>query len=125
MNFPSNAQVIFDGIMLVASFELIPTDIIYEFFFASQELEEDEVNEKFASIGFEHNLLYNNFGTLGFMLLCAPVFYIFYYMAVKCRGIRCCRKVTNYLRPKLFWSTILRLLIESYIIGLLCCMINV
>ena len=107
--------------MKVAAFEMIPTDSIYEKF---SDAEGRPVTEQFETIGFEHHLLLNNFGTLGVLFGSLPLFYAFYYCISPCKGIYCCRRTAKKLRRYLFWKSALRLTIECYIIGLICCLIN-
>ena len=79
VNIPTNAEVIFNAIMLVAAFESIPTDDIYASFFTVDEGR--PLNSNFETLGFEHHLLLNNFGSLGFILVFIifpsyPLYYI-------------------------------------------------
>ena len=66
--------------MKVASFELIPTDIIYMMLFLSDPDGGNPINGNFEKIGLEHHLLMNNFGTLGFFIVLSPLLYLIYYI---------------------------------------------
>ena len=107
--------------MQVAAFEMIPTDSIYEKF---SDEEGKPINDNFEAIGFEHHLLLNNFGTLGVFFASLPLIYAVYYCIKPCQGIYCCRKSAKRLGKYLFWRSTLRLIIECYIIGLICCLLN-
>ena len=52
-----------------------------------------------------------------------PVFIISFF--IKCfRKYKCCNRSYKKLAKKLYWSIVLRTIIESYVIGLICCFIN-
>ena len=67
----------------------------------------------------------NNFGSLGFFfLVIAPTIYTSYFLARQF-SCSCCKRYTDRLQDKLFYNTILRLIIESYVIGIICIFLNV
>ena len=66
-------MMFFEQLMLIASLEVIPTDTIYDKF---SEVEGSPRTSSFEQIGLEHHLVMNNFGTLGFILLLMPFFYV-------------------------------------------------
>ena len=74
-------------------------------------------------MGFEVRILIINFGSLGIFCLLLPFFYIFYFITTFCQGFKCCRKTKKWLNNKIYWSVTMRLIIESHIIGLICCLI--
>ena len=106
--------------MMIAAFELIPTDDIYEKLFAPIP-EGKPVSENFETLGLEHHLLFHNFGTMGFFGALYPIFYAFYFII---KPFMCCKRCKRSLRRSLFWNALLRYIIESYLIGLLCALIN-
>ena len=65
-----------------------------------------------------------NFGTLGFIFAIMPLFYVFHYSTKFCRSIRCCRRLSYKMNRRLYYGYLLRLILESYIIGWICCLIN-
>ena len=68
----------------------------------------------------------NNFGTLGFIIVCVLTpLYLTYWLFTKFNGYRVCKKVTKRIGAYLIWGTILRMMIESYVIGLICCSLNI
>lgn len=108
--------------MSIAAFEAIPTDLIYSFW-------SDVVGmpraKRFEDLGFEHHLLLDNFGTLGFIIACLPFIYFFeWILRTCCLGYKWCKKRQKSLSKSLYWGTILRLIIESFIIGMICSLIN-
>ena len=68
VSIPQNADLLFQALFKIAAFELVPTDTIYEELFDSDPLSGTPVSPIFENIGFEHHLVMNNFGTLGFFL---------------------------------------------------------
>ena len=106
--------------MLVAAFESIPTDDIYASLFTVDEGR--PINSNFETLGFEHHILLNNFGSLGFIVVFIILpSYPLYYIMKQFHWVRCCRKSAKRLRKYLFWGALLRILLESYVIGYICC----
>ena len=119
---PENAKTIFGAIMSIAAFEVIPTELIYAKW---SDVEGKPRADRFKDLGFEHHLLLDNFGTLGFVLACLPFVYFFeWILRTCCLGYKWCKRQQKSLFKSLYWGTILRLIIESYIIGMICCLIN-
>ena len=121
ITIPENAMIFFGWLMQIAAMEAIPTDLIYE---SVSEIEGEPLNEKFEEIGFEHHLVLNNFGTLGFVLSSLPFLYLLQAITSICQGIKCCRKFSKGLGNKLYYSIVLRTIIESYVIGMICTFIG-
>ena len=67
-----------------------------------------------------------NFGTLGFFfIILIPIYVLEYFVnCFKCKCY-CCRLLGKKLARLLYWNTILRMLIESYIICMICWSINI
>ena len=63
----------FEQLMKIAAIEVIPTDLIYAYF---SEVEGIPFSSTFEELGFEHHLVLNNFGTLGFILAIMPLAYV-------------------------------------------------
>ena len=83
MTIPKNADMLFQALFKIASFELVPTDMIYEWAFSSDPEGGSPVSPIFENIGLEHHLLMNNFGTLGFFASLYPFFYLAYFVVVQ------------------------------------------
>mmetsp|Transcript_5385 Transcript_5385/g.7207 ORF Transcript_5385/g.7207 Transcript_5385/m.7207 type:complete len:122 (+) Transcript_5385:444-809(+) len=111
----------FGWLMMIASLEAIPTDLIYSFF---TDVEGRPLSPIYEEIGLEHHLILNNYGTLGFVFACLPFLYLLHKLAEPCQACRCCRKFAKKLGKKLYWGILLRLIIEGWVIGLLSCLIN-
>ena len=110
--------------MSIAAFELLPADAIYEGLFDMQ-VPAEALNDRYEALGLEHWLLMNNLGTFGCILLFSPFLYVGYYVIACCKGFKICRRATKRLEPKLFWGFLLRMIIEGYVITLICCLINI
>lgn len=90
LKIPTNAETIFDFIMSIAAFEAIPTDDIYA---KVSSVEPEALSSRFETVGLEHFLLLNNFGTLGFVIAMMPFLYAGHWLIIsRLRGIKCCRK---------------------------------
>ena len=92
----------------------------------SQTIEAEPLNNNFESVGLEHFILLNNFGTFGFMIFVIfPIMYLLFYLTKCChKSCKCCKKVSKRIKKMLFWGAILRLIIETYVIGFICCLLN-
>lgn len=71
VNLPSNAGAFFAYLMKIASFDIIPTDIIFNGMFGTEP--PDALNESFDTVGFGTTDFYNNLGSLTFALYAFPV----------------------------------------------------
>lgn len=114
-------MIVFDKLMAIASFEALPTDMIYGWF---SDVEGEPKNDQFEKVGFEHHLILNNFGTLGFIIACLPMVYLIYALLTYCRGFKRVKRFHNKLGISLFWGFPFRMLIESYILCLICVFLN-
>ena len=107
--------------MTIAAFEFLPVDEIYGDLF---EIEGKSFSGKFEELGMDHHLTMNNLGTLGFvMVLLIPLCFIHKIISY-CKAIRCCRKSAQRLGGILYYGTVLRLIMESFVIGFLATLIN-
>lgn len=94
IELPKNVSIIFTGLVWIAAAELIPTDYIYLEWFKA-DIEGNPIETNFEDLGFEHHLLLNNFGTLGFFLLfILPVLYIVHWITDIFQGNKCCRRIS-------------------------------
>ena len=114
-------MMFFEQLMLIASLEVIPTDTIYDKF---SEVEGSPRTSSFEQIGLEHHLVMNNFGTLGFILLLMPFFYVLQILSSGCGRLCCCKKLSKYLSQRLYYKYLIRIIIESYVIAIIGCLLN-
>ena len=66
-----------------------------------------------------------NFGSLGMVLMMYPLLYIYQFLIAFCSFSDRCRRHRRKLGDNLYWGALLRLLIESYMIGILGCFLNI
>ena len=66
----------------------------------------------------------NNLGTLGFILTLLILLHVLVKLMWCCEGDRCCRKSKRWIAKNLYYGMILRTIMESYVIGILCTLIN-
>ena len=116
--------MIFSFLMQIAAFELLPTDEIYEALFGA-DIPAEAFNDRFEIFGLEHWLLMNNLGTFGCILLFSPVLYLLSHLIGWCKAFKVCRQAKKKLELKLFWGYLLRMMIESYMITFICCLLNI
>lgn len=124
INLPENVKIVFRALMTIAAFEFLPTEDWYFSWFNSDPENGNPFSEKFEDLGMEHHLTMNNFGTLGFFVGLLFPLIMLYELINLFQGIKCCRKTARRLGKALFYSVVLRMLMESYVIGLLCTLIN-
>ena len=123
INTPQNVALIFNYLMMIAAFELVPTDDIYENI-DDAGVEAVALNDRYEQIGLEHWLYLSNQGTFGFIIAASMLVYMIYYCLICFKSVKCCRKTIKSLEQRLFWGFTLRLIIESYIITFICCLLN-
>ena len=119
---PANAMVMFGAIMQIAAFDAIPTDPVYEYL----ELDgKDPINDNFESVGFETILIMHNLGSLALFIALSPLYYIYYFLLGCCSHYKKIEEKRKQLGKTIFWGLLLRLIMESYMIVVICCLINV
>ena len=123
INLPANAGLFFKQIMQIAAFDIVeigePLDKLLD-------LEPtDPINENFEAVGFESIYLLNNMGSMAIAYtiwtvcaLCAKILKCFVYHSKRAR------KAYNYLRKKVFYNSLISLILESYSLIAVCCLIN-
>ena len=114
-------MIFFEQLMKVAALEVIPTDAIYEYFSDTLGRPRDL---SFEQVGLEHHLVMNNFGTLGLIFSILPLFMVIQIMTNSCKKVRCCKKLSKFISRRLYYNYPIRIVIESYVIALICCFIN-
>ena len=69
---PANAGLFYGFIMDVASFDLLPTELIYDAYFNLKDEASDSVNSNFESLGYSSMYFLRNMGTLMLVLFSVP-----------------------------------------------------
>ena len=124
VQFPANAFLVFDVMISVATFDLLPTDLILPELFTNLP-EDDPFTDKFDRLGIGSRFLVMNMGTM----LLIFMFYIILYFIYPCvrffrHDIKCCKKTAKKLKPMLFWNHSILFLLEGYLDILIAAFIN-
>ena len=121
---PSNCGLFFKQVMEIAAFDFYEFgDIIHSKF----EIEETEpVSEGFEQIGFESQYFLVNMGT---MVIFYAIYLLCFLIAPVLRACRGCSKFIKRRSKKLdagvYWGNLITLLQESYMIIIVCVLINI
>lgn len=127
---PANAAIFFKFVMEIAAFDLIPTDILYEWAFGWDDTT-DSINTNFEDEGFGSTLFLFNIGSI--LLLCILwIPFLLLHMCCACfikffccgRQDRCWPDRRYKLRNCVFWTHPALTLYESYFVICLCTFIN-
>jgi hypothetical protein len=93
LNYPANISEFFAGLFPLITFDLFPTDDIYEFLFGYEELQADiELNQQFEIVGYEYTFMVGNMGSMFIMMLLMPVSALAYFIILKCVPHWFCRQ---------------------------------
>ena len=115
VQFPANAFMVFNVMVSVATFEILPTDDIFPIFFP--ELPDDSpFNDKFDRMNIGSRYLVMNLGTM-FVILCGYlVLYLLYPIFNFLRNdSQCGAKWQKKLHPMLFWNHAIIFLQEGFL----------
>ena len=121
ISLPANASFFFNMLMQIAAFEVMDMDDSYQ---SITKKATDPLDDNFSAIGFNSMWFFNNMGTLGVTLGILPVLYIIRPLLIPCRKQLRIKKLREDLKKTLYWGTPIRVISESYLIILLCTMIN-
>lgn len=114
-------MIFFGWLIKIAAMEALPTDWIYSHV---TDIEGLPLTPAFEELGLEHHLILNNFGTLGFSIAILPLIYLGIFLASFCNCCDCWTRNRKRWQKDFYWGVLIRLIIESYVIGLLCALIN-
>ena len=121
VRIPQNGYILFQQLMMIAAVELIPTELIYS---KVSSVEPQPLSTTFEELGFQHHLVLDNFGTLGFMFATLPLVYTFELVSRCFIRSKRCKRFSTRLHEKLYVGYLLRLIIQSYVVGIICCFLN-
>jgi hypothetical protein len=73
LNYPSHVQDYFAGIFPLITFDLFPTDDLYEEIFQFSELDYEEgLSEQFSIVGYEYIPIIGNMGSIFVIVVLTP-----------------------------------------------------
>lgn len=127
VSFPGNAFVVFSAMITIATFDILPTDKFFPYFFPLPE-EDEPLNERFDYLGFRSTYFVGNFGSALIGLLILMLMYITYPVLFCCGrnpALKWCKRKAESIRNDLFWNGTLLFVIEAYLDILTCCLINI
>ena len=104
LQFPANAFLIYDVMIAVATFDILPTDDIFPSVF--QDLPEDDAySDKFERLNIGSKFLIMNMGTMLLIFLLYCLLFLIYPCLFKLRKhLKCTKKAHYKLKKILFWS---------------------
>jgi hypothetical protein len=117
VKFPPTALLLYNQLIQIITFDLLPTDDFYPLIFAFPEA--TNLNVPFADFDFGRFFIMN-MGSLFIVIIVTLLQFPIYYIA-KAVG---CKKVQNYYAESQFWTTPLDVIMGSYIEIVFACCIN-
>ena len=121
VSLPANAGFFFKTIMQIAAFEIIEMNEKYVSLTGESST---ALSSNFLLIGFDSMWFINNLSTLGIVLISIPLVYLVRPLLVPFKKKLWAYKIKKYLKKTLYWSFPYRMIHESYLIILICTMIN-
>ena len=82
------------------------------------------LSNNFLLIGFDSMWFINNLSTLGIILISIPLVYLIRPLLIPFKKRQLAFKILRFLKNNLYWSFPYRIIHESYLIILICTMIN-
>jgi hypothetical protein len=76
LHYSLNLLIFFESIFPILTFDIVPSDDIYEWMFKLSEVEDEPKSENFDQIGYGATLVYNNLGSLLMYQVCLWLFLI-------------------------------------------------
>jgi hypothetical protein len=69
LNYPCNLTDFFLAIFPLYTFDLIPTEDVYEWMFRTSEFDDQSISEIFNDVGYNDRLVINNMGSIFFYII--------------------------------------------------------
>ena len=123
ITLPSNIAIVFNLLMKIAAFDVIRTDGLYDQILDLPHTE--PLTPNFEAVGFESLLLLYNLGSISLialaLLLTMIGVHVLTYVPTRFHRIH---NFANKLEKALYWNSFIRIMTESFMVVLICCMIN-
>ena len=108
--------------MQIAAFEVMDMDDSYTRLSGETT---DPLSDNFGVIGFNSMYFVNNMGTMGLTMAIIPLVYVIRPLLLPFKKQRHIAQVRRKLKKDLYWGFPIRVLTESYLIVVICAMINI
>lgn len=124
VNLPANATMMFNTLLGIASFDIIPTDFIYKRLKLFQK-HQGTLDKNFRAMSFGSEMFIPNAGAqfIAFLLICLALLLL--KATVCCKNVPFLGIMRHNFKNALIWNFIIRLAIECYVFVVLCCLINI
>ena len=83
LNYPVHVQEFFASLFPLITFDVIPTEKLYEFTLDFDEVEEESLTDQFEIVGYGDILMIRNMGSMFLMLVMMPIFTVLSWIAFK------------------------------------------
>lgn len=125
LQFPANAFLMYDVMISVATFDLLPTDDMFPTMFKLPFDEDEPFNAKFDRMDIGSRFMVMNMGTM-FILFSIYLLMFIVYPCVRFlrNDAKCARKILKRMRHMLFYNHIILFLQEGYLDILLAGTVN-
>ena len=125
MKFPANAGFLLNFLVNIATFDVMPIEVIWFFFDLP---ERGEFSPSFGSSGYDFIYLVENMGTCFFIVqiyLTQCLISLLLLLLIRYAKVYKLQNIYERLKENLFWSTALRFVFESYLELSICVTIGI
>jgi len=125
VSFPGNASYFYSFLLSVAAFDLIPTDDFFDTVFSFKFRE--PVTSNFGALGYETTFFIRNLGNPFLFALGYAIALLLILLLKDCKKInqyKSVQGVMKTLQGLLLWNSVIRFVIESYMLFTICALIN-
>ena len=116
VQFPGNAFIIYDNMIVVATFDFLPTDKFYPWFFPNVPIF-GPFTDKFKRLGYTHTYLVFNMGTMLIFFFYHVLCYLLYrpvkFLSNDARWAN--KMLNNWIIPTCFWNGTILFVQEAYL----------
>jgi len=110
--------------MGIAAFDFFETNEIVNSLLNLEDT--DAINENYEALGFESTYFINNMGSMFIIFIMYPVLILLeLLLRLMTKVCPTCADPWMYLRQKLYWNALIRLVFEGYSIISICCLIQI
>lgn len=99
LHYSENLEGFFKDLFPLLTFDILPTDILFEYMFSLSQIEDEAMTKSFGAIGYESMFVYNNLGSLLIFQVAMVVLQMINFLLLKLTNTRLPRpllRVRNY-----------------------------